>query len=116
MWWVFTAGGLLLLAALLSSRLAVGGLDLPRADPNAQVLLTVMGVMAAVLVLAATLSVRGQRVAFWVCKVWGVVFSVIMIALVFVLLGIANLVSIALMAAFSAAWWWGVSRAIAADA
>ena len=115
-WWVFAAGALLLLAATLSPRLDVGGLSLPRADPNAQVLLSAMGVLAAVLVVAAILSVRGLRAAVVVCKVWGVVFSATMVALVFALLGIANLVSIAAMAAFSAAWWWGVSRAIATGA
>lgn len=112
LWWVFAAGALLLFAAALSPRLEVGGLSLPRADPNTQVLLSVMGVLAAVLVVAAVLSVRGLPTAVVVCKLWGVVFSATMVALVFALLGIANLVFIAAMAAFSAAWWWGVSRAI----
>jgi hypothetical protein len=116
MWWVILAGLALLLAAVLSPRVEFGTLVLSRSDPNAQILLATTGVLAFLLLVAALLAMRGHRAALMTCKIWGLLFSVVMISLLFALFGVRDVTPIVVMAAFSAAWYWGVSRATAAGA
>ena len=110
------AGLGLLLAAILSPRVEMGNLVLSRSDRGAQIFLAAVGVLAIILLVAVFLAMRGHRAAVMACKLWGFVFSLAMISLLFALFGVRDLAALLVMAVFSAVWYWGVSRATSSGA
>jgi len=111
MWWVILAGLGLLLVAIVSPSVEMGNMVLRRSDPSAQIILTATGVLAFLLLVSAFLAMRGHRAALMICKLWGLVFAVVMLSLLLALFGVRDLVASIVMAVFSVVWYLGVSRA-----
>ncbi len=116
MWWLVAAGAALLLASVVSREVQIGSVSLSRNNPGSLVVLFATGVLAVALLGAVFFALHGHRVAVAICKWWGALYSIIVLPLLFVLLSYRELGSILVMAAFSAAWYWWASRAVAAGA
>ena len=110
MWWLIGAGLLMVTAALFSPQVQTGDLSLSRSEPRAQLVLIALGVMGAVLLVGVGLAIKGSRNALLLCKIWGTLFGLVTLPLIFTLLPSNHWLYVLSMLAFAVVWYWGVSR------
>lgn len=107
--WIIVGGGLLTIAPWLTEEAHIGDHVVTRAEALKSGALYVHGALSGLLLVALTLSIRGNQTGMLLLKWWGAVYSVIMIPISFVQFGVRSLFLVLVAIAFAALWhhWSG---------
>ncbi len=107
--WIIVGGGLLTLAPLLAEEVHIGDHVVTRAEALKSGALYVLGALGGLLLIALTLSIKGNQTGTLLLKWWGAIYSLLLVPLSYAQFGVRSLFLVLVAIAFAALWhhWSG---------
>jgi hypothetical protein len=111
-WWMILTGCIFTLMPLGAKEINIGEHVISKAQAIESGMFYILGALSLLLFISVFLSIHNNIKGNLIVKIWGVIYSLILIPFAYVQFGILNIMLIAIMAGYSAAWYYGASKII----